>query len=90
MSKEQFVEFCLDNFEITENHASDVWDKYQDFKNHIQKNWDNIKDMRSFSKEERLALRTQASNHGQEYTPDEIDRLIEFISFAQDKMTRGD
>lgn len=84
-NKADFIERCRENG-ISKSKALAAWKRIQNLENFIKKNWDFFRDMREFSRDRRLAIRQTAAEHGNEYTPDELDGLIEIIGMVQDNM----
>ena len=84
-NKMAFIERCRKNG-ISENKALSAWEKIKNIEEYIENNWDFFQDMREFSRQKKLGLRQIAAEHGNEYTPDELDNLIEVIGLIQDNM----
>jgi hypothetical protein len=87
-NKEEFFRRCKEN-NVPRCKAISAWKRIQNLEKYISDNWNLFTDMREYSKEEKLILRTKAAEHGNEYTPEELDDLIEVIGMVQDNMDRG-
>lgn len=78
MSKIVFMNLCQKNGVPIEN-AKRAWNKIQQLSEHIKKNWDSIELLEYMSPDKRLKLRQFAAEKGTEYTPKELDELVDFI-----------
>lgn len=85
MSKLDFVQVCLSRG-ISAEKAQEAWEKVRKLKKRIRNNWDLIEQLREKDENERLMLRMVAAETGVEYTPSEIDQLIDVIGIVQDQM----
>ena len=85
MGKDEFLLKCLEHGIPPEN-AAEAWRKLQTLEDHIRKNWKVFKIMQQYPKGKRLKLREFAAEHGYEYTPDELDKLIKTIGLIQENM----
>lgn len=85
MSKLDFIQVCLSHG-IPEENAQEAWTRLSNLKGKIRKNWDLIEQMRERDPTERLTLRKVAAEMGIEYTPSEVDNLIDVIGIIQDQM----
>ena len=78
MFKSKFMNICNKNGVTTEN-AKKAWEKIKYLAEHIEKNWDDMERLEFMSQEKRLQLREIAAEKGTEYTPRELDELVDFI-----------
>lgn len=85
MSKKDFLIRCGE-LGIPLNNAIQAWDKLQNLERHITKNWKLFEIMQKYSKNEKLKLREYAAEQGFEYTPAELDELIEIIGIIQENI----
>ena len=72
------MNLCQKNGVPIEN-AKKAWNKIQLLSEHIKKNWDDIEVLEYMSQDKRLKLRQLAAEKGTEYTPKELDELVDFI-----------
>jgi len=82
MSKTIFMNFCRERG-VSKENAKNAWEKLQFLVNHIKENWDDITRLEYMPQDKRLELRRYAAEQGTEYTPAELDDLINFISLVK-------
>ena len=85
MHKLDFIQVCL-SYGISEENAQEAWKKIENLQKKIRNNWNLIEQMRDRNPSERLSLRKIAAEAGIEYTPSEVDDLINVIGLIQDQM----
>lgn len=83
--KIQFIQTCLSHGIPIEN-AEKAWKKLKSLKTKISTHWDHFEQLREKEPAERLKLREVAAERGIEWTPAEVDDLIEIIGIIQDQM----
>ena len=87
MDKQEFFSRCK-HCGISPSNALQAWNKIQKLEGHIKKNWKVFELMQKYPKDKRLKLREYAAERGFEYTPDELNNLIEFIGLIQENMKK--
>jgi DNA relaxase NicK len=87
MPKENFINICLKNGISIEN-AKMIWDKFQDLEYYINTHWDICENLQKMSQKEQLNIRQIAAEKGIEWTPQEIKKMIDFLSVVQNGMDK--
>ncbi len=86
MSKKiEFIQACM-NKGIAADNAEKAWEKVQSLIIKINSNWEYFKKLREKTPIERLYLRQTAAEMGTEWTPKEVDELINIIGTIQDQI----